>query len=315
MPSTVTGRLTAHPLAAQIRSVRRTQQSEVQKVVDWFLFWEQAENKDRFIREFEGLDDEQKGEFRRLQGIFEAVVERAFSLINDPVVRITPMIEAFTAMREFVRCVARKHAHGLMLVGPGGIGKSYTVIETVRQEGLVENQHFVRIPGYATPVGLYNALFENKEKLVIFDDCDSIFKDLTALNILKAVMDTLPERKVAWKTSSNKVMADSFQFDGQIIFISNMDPNINADPNFRALLTRTMTLLVSASRQEILMRMVQLIPAMAPDLRADEREDVIKYLYDNQQHFKDFSLRFLKNLISLRKYDATNWKNLASSLN
>ena len=107
------------------------------------------------------------------------------------------MVDAFQVLPDLVKVVGRGHAHGLMVVGPGGVGKSFTVIETLANDGKVEGQDFIRIPGYSSPAALYNNLHEYNGKVIVFDDCDSIFSDPTGLNILKPVLDTLPQRKVS----------------------------------------------------------------------------------------------------------------------
>jgi len=313
MSRKVTGRLLGVPLPNQIRSIQRTRIVEPDRLCAWFEHWEKK--PDDFKPLFEELTEDNKTEFRSLQNVYEAVVERPFNLSDTGNgVEVTPMRQAFQIMKELVVCVAKKHSNGLVICGPGGVGKSFTVLEAVDEAGLEEGVDYLRIPGYATPVGLYNTLFENKEKLIIFDDCDSIFKDMTGLNILKSVLDTLPRRQVSWKTSSNKVLVEDFVFNGQIIFISNMNPDKVKDVNFRALLTRVMTLLVSGSRTEILMRMVELLPVIGRDLTSEQQEELLQFLKENHQKFKDFSLRFLVNLVSLRKYSVDRWRDLALAL-
>ena len=79
------------------------------------------------------------------------------------------------------------------------------------------------IKGFSTPKAMYRALFENQDKLVIFDDCDSILKDLTALNILKADLDSYGKRTISWLTErESEDLPTSFEFKGQVLFISNL---------------------------------------------------------------------------------------------
>jgi len=307
----ITGRLLGVPFPNQIRSIQRTRIVEPGRLCAWFEHWEKK--PDDFKPLFEDLSEEEKTDFRSLQNVFEAVVERPFNLSDANGVEVTPMRQAFRIMKELTKCVALKHNNGLLVVGPGGTGKSWTVMEALGETSLKEGRDWIRIPGYSTPVGLYNTLYEWRDRLVIFDDCDSVFRDLTGINILKSILDTLPRRHVSWRTSSTKIAVDTFLFTGQVIFISNMDPDKVKDVNFRALLTRVMTLVVSGSKVEMLMRMVELLPVIGESLTHDQREEILRFIYDNQDKIKDFSLRLLVHLVGLIKY-SSNWKELGSAL-
>ena len=69
-------------------------------------------------------------------------------------------------------------------------------------------------------------LYENRDKLVIFDDCDSVFADELALNILKAALDSGKTRKICWNSDSRLLreegIPNTFNFNGSAIFITNL---------------------------------------------------------------------------------------------
>lgn len=46
-------------------------------------------------------------------------------------------------------------------------------------------------------MGLYMALFINRDKLIVFDDCDSVFGNIDSVNILKAALDSYDTRMVS----------------------------------------------------------------------------------------------------------------------
>ena len=224
------------------------------------------------------------------------------------------MADAFNVMEEYVKCVARKHANGLLICGPGGIGKTETVIRTLRAERLTVGEQYMHVKGYSTPLGLYNYLYENANRLVVFDDCDSVFKDLTGLNVLKSVLETTQRRVVCWNSTSAKVEIPEFVFKGQIIFISNMDPSKTTNSNFIALLTRCFNLVISATPEEILFRMAQILPEVASTRSILEQNEILIFLKDNYKNYQNLSLRLLVNIVSLRRYSPTNWRTLALNL-
>ena len=66
--------------------------------------------------------------------------------------------------------VARRVSYGLFVAGPGGLGKSKTIQDTLTQEGIEP----VLINSHITPLMLYRLLFEHRKGRVLWlDDCDS----------------------------------------------------------------------------------------------------------------------------------------------
>jgi len=312
MAELITGRLLNAPFLSQVRSIQRTRADQPHRLVAWFKHWEKT--PDGYRNQYERLEEEGKTLLLDLQGVYEKITEKHFNGVDIEAPQVTPMLEAFSMMEELTKCVVRKFANGLMVIGAGGIGKSYTVVDVLRAEQVQEGRDYIRIPGYSTPVGLYNTLYENNGKLVIFDDCDSIFRDLIGLNILKSVLDTMPDRLVTWKTSSTKVITSEFSFTGRIIFLSNMDPNASKDPNFRALMTRVLTLVIASSREEIYQRMTQIMPSVGQELNPSQQHEVLNFMRGHLNQFRDFSLRLLVNVVSLRRYSEANWHKLALAL-
>ena len=80
------------------------------------------------------------------------------------------------------------------------------------------------VKGYATPKALYGTLWEHRDKTIIFDDCDSVLKDAVSLNLLKGALDSYDKRTISWlqKGFIEDNLPNSFEFQGNIIFISNM---------------------------------------------------------------------------------------------
>lgn len=72
----------------------------------------------------------------------------------------------------------------LVVVGPGGNGKTNSVKKTIESNELSDSD-FIFFKGYSTARGLYNTLYDNNGKLII-DDCDSVLEDRQAMwRILK----------------------------------------------------------------------------------------------------------------------------------
>lgn len=123
-------------------------------------------------------------------------------------VRATPE-ERFDDMKSYIYNVVTGIRPLALLCGAPGVGKTFRVKQIVKGTGLKQSQDtltgdWLLLKGKSTPSNLYTALFNFKEKgqLIVFDDCDSIFKDDDAINLLKAAYDSDDERYVSWGTST-----------------------------------------------------------------------------------------------------------------
>jgi len=128
--------------------------------------------------------------------------------------------ERFGFLVDFVRMIADRSAPSLIITGGGGLGKTYTVVSTLMGTGLedsadlvgmgsdsaidvVRSQRlFTVIKGYSTAKGLYRTLYENRNRIIVFDDCDSVLKDPVAVNLLKGALDSYDRRVISWNAES-----------------------------------------------------------------------------------------------------------------
>jgi hypothetical protein len=128
----------------------------------------------------------------------------------------------FSFMEQLVDMVIGGISPSCIITGPGGIGKTYTVAAAMERQGYKEGEYVI-VKGFTTPLGLYRLLHDNRRAIILFDDCDSAFKEPTALNLLKGALDTTDKRIISW--NSSKLPDDiepMFEFKGRIIFVSNI---------------------------------------------------------------------------------------------
>ena len=100
--------------------------------------------------------------------------------------------ERFQFVSDMVTMLANGAQASVVVTGPGGLGKSYTVSKSLEANGFKDistlealevgarinaKKSFRVIKGYSTPKGLYRLLYENKDGVLVFDDCDSVLKD------------------------------------------------------------------------------------------------------------------------------------------
>ena len=144
-------------------------------------------------------------------------------------------------------------------------GKTETTERTLKEFGKSDGDGYIKVAGSATPAGIYRILFKHRKDTILFDDCDSALQDQEGRNLFKAASDTKRVRKISWlKGGKSYVDPDdydwdaeepgdelprSFEFTGQIIFISNLKLD-KLDPD-GALRTRGYIINIDPTNEEI----------------------------------------------------------------
>jgi hypothetical protein len=218
------------------------------------------------------------------------------------------------------------NSRSLIVSGPAGLGKSYTVEKTLAEWDPNGINHVI-IKGYVRATGLVKLLhqFRQEGQVIVFDDADTIFFDDTSLNLLKAVCDTTERRRVSWLSEgklvdeeSGEFIPRSFDFEGTVIFISNYDFDAMIDkghklaPHFNALISRSHYIdLAMKTRRDYLVRIRQVIrEGMLSDLNDSERNDVVNFIERNHPRLREMSLRMAIKIGNLRTMN-DNWEKLA----
>ena len=218
------------------------------------------------------------------------------------------------------------NARALIVSGPAGLGKSYTIEKRLNEWDPSEINHTI-VKGYVRATGLVKLLYQYREagQVIVFDDADSIFFDDISLNLLKAVCDTTERRRVSWLSEGKLVDEEtailiprSFDFNGTIIFITNMDMDAMIDrghklaPHLTALVSRSHYIdLAMKTRRDYLIRIRQVIKqGLLSELNSSERKDVIAFIEKNHEKLRELSLRMAIKLGALRK-NSSNWERLA----
>lgn len=226
--------------------------------------------------------------------------------------------ERFDFIEKFVKMVAKGISNSLIVAGPGGLGKSHTVIETLAKMGKREmsigeiDGDYVVIKGFTTAKGMYRTLYENNGKIVIFDDADSSFKDPIGANILKGALDSNDKRIISWNAefSDKEDLPNRFEFVGRVIFISNLP--ISKVP--QALVSRSLKCDVTMSMDEKIDRIEYVVRSndFMPAYGDNVKEDVLEFIRENKKKFTDLNLRTAMSIAKVRYHDDDNsWKRLA----
>jgi len=220
-----------------------------------------------------------------------------------------PVSERFEFIENFTRMVGKGVLPSMLLTGQAGVGKTYTVLETLDNAGLEEGEDYVIVKGHSSPMGLYKCLYFNNGKIVVFDDCDSVFSDVSSLNILKGALDSYSRRIISWQSlaAEKEGVPESFEFTGQIIFISNKD----ARRLDSAVVSRTVTCNLILTNEEIVDRMCDIKDEIEKDIPLKQKNEVLAFLKENADRFEGLSLRtFIQSLRIRVGCEDDKWKNM-----
>ena len=129
----------------------------------------------------------------------------------------------------------------VMAYGTGGVGKTYTFEKLAEHNKLIEydpeydmekggdEYDYIKIGGKIGSREMQRVMYEHRNKLIVFDDCDSMWNDEGLINVLKNTLDTSGSGKCQWATKlpeTSKGAGDdvpsSFRFEGRMLFITNL---------------------------------------------------------------------------------------------
>lgn len=234
-----------------------------------------------------------------------------------------PINQRFEFVSRLVKMVGNRSTASAVIVGDGGLGKTHTVISALKDAGLRDisdvepgstiqtSKMFRVVKGYSTAKGLFKILYENRNSVIVFDDCDSILKDDDAVNLLKGALDTYDKRLITWNTSfDNDNLPRMFEFTGGVIFISNR-PMAKID---QALRTRSMCIDVTMTLEQKLDRMEVIMNSATflPDVSNTYKRDALNLIRKHVEQAREVSLRTLIAITKIRAQNDADWEDLAT---
>ena len=242
----------------------------------------------------------------------------------------------FNILDDMAKATIAGDIRAMIVSGPPGVGKSYGVEQQMEKASLFDQltnsrTRYEVVKGAMTALGLYAVLYKysDAKNVLVFDDCDSVFADDLALNILKAALDSGKSRKICWNSDSSLLnregIPNSFEFKGSAIFITNLKfDNIKSkklQDHLEALQSRChfLDLTIDNARDKML-RIKQVDRDCTDGLFADykfkngESEMIFDFMEENAEKLREISMRMalkIADLFKIQKND--NWKMLAES--
>ena len=240
--------------------------------------------------------------------------------------------QRFEILDEMATAATNGDIRAMIVSGPPGVGKSFGVERIVEKACLFDTISGKRlraevVKGSASALGLYTTLYKYSDSncVLVFDDCDSILVDDVALNLLKGALDSGKKRKISWLSDSNMLrregVPDSFNFNGSVIFITNLKFDQMKSQKLRdhldALQSRChyLDLTLDTMRDKVL-RIKQIANDGALfaeyDFEKVVEDEIIAFLEENKNKFREMSLRMAIKVADLRKSFPLKWKAMAT---
>lgn len=147
----------------------------------------------------------------------------------------------FKAFALYTKGVIQGKMKSMIAYGTGGVGKTYTITQELKAAGKVafdeesmvpgdENYDYVKITGKMTAPELYKAMYTHNGKIFMFDDCDSVLRDGSCINLFKGALDTSGDGTITYGTKADikddegEKLPKRFKFTGRALFASNLSP-------------------------------------------------------------------------------------------
>lgn len=228
----------------------------------------------------------------------------------------------YGSLKDYVRMVAGGYADFLMLDAKGGLGKTHTVKQVLKEQ--LPSDMWTHEKGFTTPVELYKTLYKSQyENHVLFlDDMSGIRNKQKAIDMLKAATESEgAENRVSYRSSQSidhpnreGELPQTFYFRGSIIMSFNDTPDNN---DFAALKDRCVAQLYELSfdheeRLELI-REVAKEPTFSK-LPVERQQECAEWIASISNEAIEVSLRTLESVCEMRHYGeqtGSDWEKMA----
>lgn len=220
--------------------------------------------------------------------------------------REPPEIDHWKNLKDYVLATAQGYNQSLFVIGEGGIGKTETVLRTLRDN----NQPYAHFKTFSTPLELYSYLYNHREDLVVMDDMEGILDNKKSVSILKSCLWGYEgRREVQYLSSTDRLLVPPrFDFNGKTIILLNEFPK---NKFVQSLITRSVYYEVKIPFQDKVLMMAEIAMQPYMDVPLETRLEVFQYIRGlATPATTEFNFRTLIKAFNIRRYSPERWKDL-----
>lgn len=242
---------------------------------------------------------------KKEEKINEKELNKAINKINF---KTTTILEKkFKIISQLVTTLLHSNKiNGLILMGKQGIGKSYSSIKCLQENGLEKGSDYEVFQSYTTPLAFYQFLYEHrKDKVLILDDTMGFFNNKINIGIILSALWGEGKRNVHYNSTTGQLkVPKNFIFDSKIIWCINDLPKGTDAVKSRCY---NYTLSFSyAEKIEIFYELAKInkIPKGVVDFIKENTDETIE----------DVDFRFLLKVWEISKINKKDWKEIMLKL-
>lgn len=198
----------------------------------------------------------------------------------------------------------------LLAYGTGGVGKTYQLFDqaipgnNIRMyddelDMTTEEYDAVKITGSVAMRDFWRLVVKNKDKIMIFDDCDNMWDNDSMANVLKGMLDSTGDGTVRYgqasKDEDGEQLPRQIKFTGKVIFISNLTRKDFVDRDMSPIVdSRASAIDLSMTMEQTLEKLDKIKYKMRfendkgepLDVSKDIREKCVQFLKDHKDDLR-----------------------------
>jgi hypothetical protein len=155
------------------------------------------------------------------------------------------VVKSYEQLGRFVDAFAQGRLNLLIVVGRPGLAKSQSFRQAAGNACWVE--------GNATPFGMYCALYQARDQLVVIDDVDSLYANPAGVRLLKCLCQTDSVKRIAWQSAAAQLDREGvpreFTTTSKVAILCNQWKTLNN--NVAAVQDRGHVLLFEPTAEEV----------------------------------------------------------------
>jgi len=207
--------------------------------------------------------------------------------------------EYFKDYENIISILLNSEKKGLIVFGEKGKGKTFNTIRILEKM----KKDYELVKGHITSYQLYRKLYENSNRIVVFDDVVGLLNDKDKISILLGALEKLG--KVEWITSRNDLdLPRAFNFNGKIIIILN---RIDLNNEFQeAIFDRCIPFQFDIPRKTML-EMISILATKRDNIPLE----IVEWIHKNKL---DITFRDYEMLRDIYRFDKDNWQKIAERI-